>query len=284
MSFARSLPRLGATLLVLASAACAGGTPIDAFPSPPVDRLIRSVAANGGPVVTPVLQTAPTPTETAGAPTLTTTAIGAVINGGSAPITVTSTQAMTRLFVTASGYDGYWEVPLPSGTTTQNLVLTMADTLPSSQVRILVRAEINGQVTPAALSNFRTVRVGSGDVQVSVAWTGASDVDLYTTSPQGDRVFFGNTRGASGGALDLDSNAACSIDNVNNENIVWPRNAAPRGTYRVEVALFSQCNAPRTDWVVTAVVRGQTPRIASGSFTGPTGSSVAAAEVMTFTY
>lgn len=284
MSFVRSLPRFAAPLVLLASVACAGGTPIDAFPSPPVDRLIRTVAANGGPVLSPVLQTAPVPNETAGAPTLTTTGIGAVINGGSAPITVTSTQPMTRLFVTASGYDGYWEVPLPAGTTTQNLVMTMADTLPSNTVRVLVRAEINGQITPAALSNFRTVRVGSGDVQVSIAWTGASDVDLYATSPAGDRIFFGNTRGTSGGALDLDSNAACTIDNVNNENIVWPRGQAPRGNYRVEVALFSQCSAPRTDYVVTAVVRGQTPRIASGSFTGPTGSSVPATEVMTFTY
>jgi hypothetical protein len=43
------------------------------------------------------------------------------------------------------------------------------------------------------------------------------------------------------GELDLDSNAGCSIDGVNNENITY-KNKVKTGTYKVAVDLFEKCN------------------------------------------
>jgi hypothetical protein len=38
----------------------------------------------------------------------------------------------------------------------------------------------------------------------------------------GEEIYYGDQQAASGGFLDLDSNAACSGDNIRNENITWP--------------------------------------------------------------
>ena len=63
--------------------------------------------------------------------------------------------------------------------------------------------------------------VGSGPIQVSLSWVGQVDVDLHVTPPAGGDIYWGDRSDSTGGTLDLDSNAGCSIDNVNNENIVW---------------------------------------------------------------
>jgi uncharacterized protein YfaP (DUF2135 family) len=127
------------------------------------------------------------------------------------------------------------------------------------------------------------IRVGTGDVQVSIAWSGASDVDLHVFDPSGEEIFYDNKQSASGGLLDLDSNAACSIDGRNAENVVWPAAGAPRGTYRVVVDYYDDCGVAKTDWVVTLQVEGAAPRTFSGSFTG-IGATTPMLQVATFNY
>ena len=117
---------------------------------------------------------------------------------------------------------------------------------------------------------------------MSVSWTGASDVDLHVIDPSGEEVYFGNLHSASGGTLDLDSNAACNIDNKNNENIVWPVGGAPSGEYTVIVDYWSDCGVARSDYVVTVQVEGQEAQVFSGSFVGPAG--MPSVEIATFTY
>lgn len=269
---------LGSALLLVA---CGGGTPFEPYAGPPIANLVRQIAGPAG--VTAVADTTPAPLPGT-APTLTVVGIPAIINGGSSPVTVSSTGTITRVFLEATGYSGHWTVTLPAGVTTQDLVLTMADTLPGSTTRFVWSAEIGGQISPVTLQSARTVRVGSGDVQVSVAWTGASDVDLWAVSPANDTIYYGNKVGSSTGRLDLDSNPACSIDNTNNENIVWATGSAPRGVYKVIVKYFAACAATRSDYVVTAQVRGQAPRVYSGSFVGASGSANPPVEAITFTY
>jgi uncharacterized protein YfaP (DUF2135 family) len=86
--------------------------------------------------------------------------------------------------------------------------------------------------------------------------------------PNGDEVYWANRTVASGGELDLDSNPACTIDNTNNENIVWPTGSAPSGQYQVIVDYWSDCGVPRSDYVVTVSMAGQQPQIFTGSFVG----------------
>ncbi len=86
--------------------------------------------------------------------------------------------------------------------------------------------------------------VGSGPIQVSLSWAGAVDVDLHVTPPSGTDIYYGQRSDETGGTLDLDSNAGCAIDNVNNENIVWTAASRPAvGAYTVRVDYWSKCSS-----------------------------------------
>jgi hypothetical protein len=89
-----------------------------------------------------------------------------------------------------------------------------------------------------------------------------------------------------GGQLDLDSNAGCSIDGKNAENITWPSGQAPHGEYIVRVDYYLSCGKQLTNYVVTVQVRGQAPRTFTGSFNGPgdQGGAGAGTQITTFTY
>lgn len=57
--------------------------------------------------------------------------------------------------------------------------------------------------------------------------------------------------------LDIDSNAGCYIDGVNNENIVIPEELLEVGEYRVEVDMWSNCDPSiSTEWMVAARYKG----------------------------
>jgi uncharacterized protein YfaP (DUF2135 family) len=100
-------------------------------------------------------------------------------------------------------------------------------------------------------------------------------VDLHVIDPSLEEIYFGHRNSASGGKLDLDSNAACGrdvpeMDHKSNENIVWPVGQAPHGVFTVKLAYWSACNmsAP-TDYVVTIAAKGQPAQVFTGQFTGP---------------
>ena len=205
------------------------------------------------------------------------------VNGGSAQVPVTSAAEFSTVIVYVQGASDYWELTLPAGVLASDVVVGVAPQAADGTIRVRYAVGSSGAIGAYASQSLRVFRVGNGDVQISVSWSGASDVDLRVTDPSGEEVFFGNLTSASGGTLDLDSNAACTIDNKNNENIVWPVGGAPRGEYRVVVDYWSDCGVPRSDYVVTIQAEGQEPQIFSGSFVGPSTSNVPA-EIATFTY
>ncbi len=83
-------------------------------------------------------------------------------------------------------------------------------------------------------------RLGTGDVQVTLRWDTLDDLDLAVLDPEGDQVSFRNRLVASGGMLDVDANAGSGDTSMPVENIFWPRNGAPVGSYVASVNLFSQ--------------------------------------------
>ena len=101
------------------------------------------------------------------------------------------------------------------------------------------------------LAGLCVLNGGNGPVQVTVRWDTDTDVDLHLDEPMPDggvcAIYYGDTGGASSncgavGSLDLDSNAGCSIDNVDIENIIYPPGApAPSGTYVVRVDYYDSC-------------------------------------------
>ncbi|OKH35444.1 hypothetical protein NIES2119_20760 [[Phormidium ambiguum] IAM M-71] len=84
--------------------------------------------------------------------------------------------------------------------------------------------------------------LGTGVIQSTLRWSTTDDLDLSVTDPSGQRVFYQNKKVASGGELDVDSNADCQ-DTITNpvENVFWPATGAPPGNYVVRVNLYKRC-------------------------------------------
>src|SRR5262249_37284206 len=117
----------------------------------------------------------------------------------------------------------------------------------------------------AMVTSNRTTAGGSGNVQVNVSWDTATDVDLHVVDPRNEEVYYGHTQSASGGSLDVDSNAGCSIDNKNSENIRWG-SSAPNGTYIVRVDYWSACSVTGTTTYSVVVNNGGQVTRFSGTF------------------
>lgn len=94
-----------------------------------------------------------------------------------------------------------------------------------------VRASVAVDCTPAPLS---------GDVQVLLKWSNYNDLDLIVTDPNGEEISFSNTRSKSGGQLQIDKNVEYPDSKTPIENIFWPQNSAPFGTYNVYLSYFNQ--------------------------------------------
>jgi hypothetical protein len=268
-------------MLLLFSASCSDST--DPETSAAIATYITGVmTANGS--VTAQLRTG-TPTPGSG-PIVNATGTSALIEGGSAIRTLTATTAFNRVLIAVAGVDGYYELALPSSVTTTDVILTLAQTPPASFTLQY------GAGTGTSFGAFDTevvsvVNVGTGAVQVSVAWNTASDVDLHLVQPNGEEIYYGDDVSTSGGTLDLDSNAGCSIDGKQQENITWPTGSPPRGTYTVRVDYWDSCAVTgSTNYVVTVRVQGQAVKTYTGTFTGggDQGGAGAGATVTTFTY
>jgi hypothetical protein len=73
---------------------------------------------------------------------------------------------------------------------------------------------------------------------------------------------------------------------INNENVTFPTDQAPRGSYTVRLNYWSACGRQSTRYVVTVAVKGQLPMVFTGTFTGPgTGGGAGAGRLITtFSY
>jgi hypothetical protein len=154
--------------------------------------------------------------------------------------------------------NGFYTLPLPEDSSLQTLKFFFSMALPDRDFS-LAFAIRNGDV----VSQYRGFRqrprkVGTGVLQVSLAWNPAQDLDLLLREPGGEDIFFGNRTAASGGRLDLDSNAQCqTVDGANNENIFYPAGVTPpSGMYRVFIGLAAQCVQGRGAVATVVIHRG----------------------------
>ena len=202
-----------------------------------------------------------------GGPQIDVTANTTVVNGGTSDVVVQTSGSLQSLIIAeADSTRGYYEVPVMASTVTLQLELAQDISVPSLNLTFAGRGESNS-VGPYTTYEFDVVTVGTGDVQVTLSWNVDSDVDLHVVDPNGEEIYYGNRSSVSGGELDLDSNAGCSIDGVRNENITWPTGAAPEGTYTVRVDYWSSCGVESTNYTVR-VNNGGESRVFSGTFTG----------------
>jgi hypothetical protein len=97
----------------------------------------------------------------------------------------------------------------------------------------------------------------TGAVQITLAWEGGADLDLYVTDPTGFTISYLDREAPSGGALDHDARGACIPTGPPVENVRWP-SAPPQGEYRVDVHYWGDCAvAGSTPAHVTVVVSGR---------------------------
>ena len=181
--------------------------------------------------------------------------------------------------------DSYYLLRLPAATTSTTLTVTLPVQVSSQRFTLEYSASLgNGPFGAYRQQTVQVTTVGTGDVQISVSWNSAADVDLHVIEPNGTEIFYLNPRSSTGGELDLDSNSDCDSDDSRAENIRWPSGLAPRGTYVVRLDYYRNCGASSTDYVVR-VVNGSSSQTFTGNFTGSgdQGSAGSGRTITTFT-
>lgn len=276
--FLRFVP---AVLVAASVASCRGDMTLSQIS---IAAIVSSVTVDGEPADV-VLERGDLPTETA-APVIEAQLPVAAINGGSFPIDVSSTEPFSQVIASIPGVPDYFRITLASPRTSASIVVTLDPGTRGGPLEVVIAAGNSPtEVGPYVSRSISVTRVGSGDVQVSVSWNSAADLDLHVLDPFGEEVYWGARTSESNGELDLDSNAACGTDQPRNENIVWPRGQAPAGTYVVRLDHWSNCDAVQTDYVVTVWVKGQDAKVFSGTFIGEgdNGGEGSGTEITTFT-
>jgi hypothetical protein len=259
------------------------------FTVEPVELLLPAVELMGGVYVPGAL---PAPTG-GGAPEISAIeAPSTIINGGTARLRISLRDAaaaanVNRVLVQvpgATGFQGHFEAPahregntlvadirldpdFPAPTSSLQRKRFASQAASTGPVDVVVQlVDLLGRVGQSFLRPFNVQSVGSGNVQVSLSWDTPTDVDLHVVEPSpGEEIYWSNRSSATGGMLDLDSNAACSIDGVNNENITWATGSPLPGEHVVRVDYWSDCGGLPANYVVTTKVCGEVKTF-SGSF------------------
>lgn len=96
------------------------------------------------------------------------------------------------------------------------------------------------------------------DVRVSLIWDNTNDLDLYVTTPSGERIYYGHKQSQCGGMLDVDRNVRGET-RTPVENVRWAKGAAPDGEYIVTVQNFAfhEGNTEPTPFRVEIEVAGE---------------------------
>lgn len=122
-----------------------------------------------------------------------------------------------------------------------------------AQMQALPVSVLTREITAAPA---RTEALGTGEVQVTLTWNNAADLDLYVREPAGDVLYYAERVSPTGGILDVDSNYPCGTTPNSVENAFW--GTAPSGTYEVYIRQYDDCDAEDAEWTLTVRVDGET--------------------------
>lgn len=214
--------------------------------------------------------------------TLSTTISGITVNenalrGGMNFVTISTDQEYERFYVGIEGRDGYYEyVPetAPAASTRADGTSQYIYIIPinysvnfNATIIMIIIAQIpDGGITAPFRAPVNYVESLSGDLNINLTFNNAKDVDLHLFTPSDKHIFYGDRGGSiqtDGGetitfGLDHDSNAACNIDNLNNENIYIPAEFIETGTYRVVVDMYANCDVTTaTSWSIVTRYQGE---------------------------
>ncbi len=183
-----------------------------------------------------------------GAPSVTVSGNTATVKGGSGFIDVTSdttlngtTVNLTEVYVAVTGTSGYYKIANVNQTSVR-LRMQYSTTIPVS-LPLLVNGAANGGVSAQKSFTVTRLSAATDNLQVTLTWDQNSDLDLHldeTVDGTTEVIYWGARTSTHGGTLNLDSNGACSIDSVRNENIYYT-SAPPNGTFTVKVDNWENC-------------------------------------------
>lgn len=194
-----------------------------------------------------------------------------VIPGGSSIVNVDSPVTVQKVYVGVEEEYGYYEW-VPSSTNYEFVILVNQDiVLGEDEEDFVILVSIldnNGKVSEVIEKTVELIEVGTGQLQISLSFDNAKDIDLHVFEPNGEHIYYGNHLSENGGELDLDSNAGCYLDYVNNENITYSEDAfVEAGIYTVYVDLWENCDPEvATSYVVSAYYGGALLKTVTGTF------------------
>ncbi|MCD8304312.1 MAG: hypothetical protein LUC86_05740 [Prevotellaceae bacterium] len=192
------------------------------------------------------------------------------LSGGFNFVTIVSETTYRKFFVGVKGVSGYYEYEAmsESGGSDYNsymIPISYSEDYDEDITMLISAEDADGGVTKASEEEIKHVSSESGDLNVNLTFSNAKDIDLHLYMPDGEHIYYshrGGTVTTSDGSsvtygLDHDSNAACNIDNLNNENIYIPAELIQSGTYTVKVDMYSNCDrTTATSWSVVARYKG----------------------------
>ena len=190
---------------------------------------------------------------------------GNVLAGGTSIVHVTSPVTASRILVGMPNEGGYYEISpvnVLSMTYDFTMIINQQIQLEEGEEGFNVQIAIldaEGRVSQIWTQEVALIAAGTGQLQVSLSFDNEKDVDLHLFEPNGTHVYYGHSWSENGGELDVDSNASCYIDGINNENIFYGGESyVEPGTYTVYVDLYENCDETiATNFVVSAFYEGQ---------------------------
>lgn len=227
-----------------------------------------------------------------------------VMNGAMNYMTLITEQNVSKFFIGIKDVPGYWEY-IPSDLlsrasesyNTYVIPVMMSQTYSGNSTIVLSGQLDNGNVTQPIENEIFYIETMPGAIEVKLSFSNSKDIDLHLYTPNGEHIFYGNRGGSYTDefgdeisyGLDIDSNAGCSLDNINKENIYIPAELVEEGTYTVVVDMYSNCQPSiPTSWSIIARYQGDliTPitgaNPASGTYPAGAGDGDMT-RVMTFT-
>lgn len=141
-----------------------------------------------------------------------------------------------RILLQIAGATSFYEIPMSVTATAGKLAVPMSFPTQLAEGEIAVVAcliNARGRVSRPDTIFVGMERVGTGKLQVTLAWDTDSDQDLYVELPSGEVISYQDPYSNTGGELDRDD-----TDGFGPENIFWLEDA-PDGKYVVSVNDYS---------------------------------------------
>ena len=188
-----------------------------------------------------------------------------VLAGGANYITINSDVRAKKIIVANTHQEGYIEVkPHEVSRADKEIIYDFFMIANQEQTEdglniVFAIVDENGDVTDYYGAVIDIIDNGTGVLQVSLTFDTPKDVDLHLIEPNGYHIFYGDPISNYGGELDVDSNAGCAIDNINNENIFYGEGSyVEPGEYTVYVDMWENCNEDYpTNFILTVFYEGQ---------------------------